>query len=94
MQILIERGEIIALDCSHQDTVLFFDPSYGPYEKCVECEVVLDEEGTLAASDADNSLTDDELTVDDVQVWVLWWLGALSVTAMLGLGLLWLCVTA
>ncbi|MBM4570332.1 hypothetical protein GS489_07950 [Rhodococcus hoagii] len=65
MQTFIERGEVIALDCSHQDTILFYDPSYGPYEKCVECEVILDEED----APADNDLTDDE-AVADAGVWV------------------------
>ncbi|MBM4722557.1 hypothetical protein GS439_06900 [Rhodococcus hoagii] len=89
MKTFIERGEVIALDCSHQDTILFYDPSYGPYEKCVECEVVLDEED----APADNDLTDDE-AVADAGVWVCWWLGALTATTVVGLGLVWAWVTA
>ncbi|MBM4518348.1 hypothetical protein GS491_19025 [Rhodococcus hoagii] len=90
MQTFIERGEVIALDCSHPDTILFYDPSYGPYEKCVECEVILDEED----APADNDLTDDELPVDEVTIWVCWRLGALTATTVVGLGLVWAWVTA
>lgn len=91
MKTLIERGEIVALDCSHQDTVLFFDPAYGPYEKCVDCEVVLDEED----APADNELTDDELAILDEVAWsVVGWCAALAAGAVVGLGLLWMSVTA
>ncbi|WP_064059264.1 hypothetical protein [Prescottella equi] len=89
MRTLIERGEVIALDCPHQDTILFYDPSYGPYEKCVECEVILDEED----APADNDLTDDE-AVADAGVWVAIWLSTLAWAAVVGLGLAWWAVTA
>ncbi|MGW2095807.1 hypothetical protein [Promicromonospora sukumoe] len=92
MRTLIERGEIIALDCPHLGTVLFFDPSYGPYEKCVDCEVILDEE---TPADDDNELTDDELAVLDEVAWsVVGWCAALTAGAVVGLGLLWMWVTA
>ncbi|NKR60224.1 hypothetical protein GS474_15950 [Rhodococcus hoagii] len=89
MKTFIERGEVIALDCSHQDTILFYDPSYGPYEKCVECEVVLDEED----APADNDLTDDELP-DEVKAGLLWAIGASTATTVVRLGLVWAWVTA